>query len=425
MSALDVAALTAAAALIVVTGLLASAETVITRLPLVRALRLADQDDPPRGAEALVHVLERPSTSLNVVLVSTLTVRTLTAALVAVPVARAWPAIGVAAALAALVLVGLVVGEIIPRTLTLRDLERTGLRVARPLGSLTTIVGPLAELVVRIGRVLSNGTRGLSGPFASDEEIEGSLDVEQVDDELEDDERAMIESIFELGDTVTREIMTPRPDMVTVDDTDDLATVIDVAVTSGLSRLPVHDTQRNELAGILYAKDLLEHVARRPASDDWARLVRPTTFVPETRRVDDLLRDLREEQVHQALVVDEFGAVVGLVTIEDIVEEIVGEIVDEHDHPEPLFEITPDGMRVDARLALDDLNDLLGKRLPAEGWDTVGGLLMGALGRLPEEGERLELDGLVFTAERVQGRRIQKVHVLIEDNANHDDEDGS
>jgi Mg2+/Co2+ transporter CorC len=203
--------------------------------------------------------------------------------------------------------------------------------------------------------------------------------------------------------------------MVIVDDRADLHDVAETVIASGFSRLPVRDSARDELTGVLFAKDLLAMIAREPERTDWSHLVRPTTLVPESRRVDDLLTDLREDQLHQALVVDEFGAVVGLVTIEDILEEIVGEIVDEHDHEEPLLEITEDGMRVDARLPLDDLNELLGKQLPEDGWDTVGGLLMGAMGRVPEVGERVELDGVVFTAESVQGRRIQKIHIAIED----------
>ena len=415
MSGLDLLALAAAAVLVGVSSVLASAETVVTRLPIVRALRLAEQEDQGR-AETLVHLLERRSTVLNVILVVTVTVRTAATALVAIPVARTLPTPGVVGAMALLVLVGLIIGEVLPRTVALRDLDRAGLRLARPLHLLTATVGPLAEFVVRLGRGLTNRARGLSGPFASDEELGGLADVEEEDDELEADERAMIESIIELGDTVTREIMTPRPDMVTVDDGDALADVIEVAVTSGFSRLPVRDTTRDELSGILFAKDLLEHVARRPSSSDWSRLIRPAVYVPETRRVDDLLTDLREEQTHQALVIDEFGEVVGLVTIEDIVEEIVGEIVDEHDHEEPLFEITDAGMRVDGRLPLDDLNELLDKQLPSDGWDTVGGLLMGALGHIPDEGVSVELDGLIFTTESVQGRRIQKVRVDMADN---------
>jgi CBS domain containing-hemolysin-like protein len=153
------------------------------------------------------------------------------------------------------------------------------------------------------------------------------------------------------------------------------------------------------------------HHSERSASD-WRDLVRPPTFVPETKRCDELLRELREGTVHLALVVDEYGELVGLVTIEDLLEEIVGEIVDEHDHEEPLVELL-DGrrLRIDARLGVDDLNELLGAELPEEGWDTVGGLVFGTLGRVPVEGETLELDGTSITVEQVQGRRVSKVVV--------------
>jgi CBS domain containing-hemolysin-like protein len=149
----------------------------------------------------------------------------------------------------------------------------------------------------------------------------------------------------------------------------------------------------------------------------WSDLVRLPTFVPETKRCDELLRELQEATVHLALVIDEYGDLVGLVTIEDILEEIVGEIVDEHDHEEPLVEVLEDGWRIDARLAVDDLNQLLGADLPEEGWDTVGGLVFGILGRVPLEGERVELAGVCLAVERVQGRRVAKVHATLSEPA--------
>ena len=163
---------------------------------------------------------------------------------------------------------------------------------------------------------------------------------------------------------------------------------------------------------MVHAKDVLARLATRPGSGQWADLVRPAAFVPETKRVDDLLRELRDDAVHMAVVVDEYGAVTGLVTIEDVLEEIVGEIVDEHDDEEERIQLLPSGaIRVDAVLAVDDLDELLGTQLPDEDWDTVGGLVFGLLGHVPEEGESVELEGLRFTAERVQGRRVARVLV--------------
>ena len=177
--------------------------------------------------------------------------------------------------------------------------------------------------------------------------------------------------------------------------------------------MPVHDPQDGDrVLGIIYAKDLLARVATGDDELGWSDLVRDATFVPETKRCDELLRELQASAVHLAVVVDEYGELVGLVTIEDLLEEIVGEIVDEHDREEPLVELlADDSMRIDARLGVDDLNELLDAELPEEGWDTVGGLVFGVLGHVPSVGETIELDGLTITVERVQGRRVGKVLV--------------
>jgi CBS domain containing-hemolysin-like protein len=216
-----------------------------------------------------------------------------------------------------------------------------------------------------------------------------------VDDELEPEERAMIRSIFELADTLVREIMVPRPDMVTVPEDAPLHEVVRIAIEQGYSRIPVRDPDDEDtIVGVVYAKDLLRRLATEQHRTRWGDLVRTPTFVPETKRCDDLLRDLQAAAVHLAIVVDEYGEIVGLVTIEDILEEIVGEIVDEHDREEPLVEVLGDGeLRIDGRLGVDDLNELLGAELPEEGWDTVGGLVFGTLGRVPAVGESVELEG--------------------------------
>ncbi len=240
--------------------------------------------------------------------------------------------------------------------------------------------------------------------------------------ELEEDERAMIHSIFELGDTVCREIMVPRLDMVMVDADAGFAWVLDTTITSGYSRLPVWRDSRDNVIGVVYAKDLLERLYRDADREgagragqraEWTELLREPTFVPESKRADELLRDLQQQKVHLAIVVDEHGAVVGLVTIEDILEEIVGEIVDEFDHEEPPVMRLEEGvLRVSARLTVHDLNELLEANLPEdEGWDTVGGLLIGLLGRVPQPGEAVKVDDITLVAERVQGRRVRKVLV--------------
>jgi CBS domain containing-hemolysin-like protein len=249
---------------------------------------------------------------------------------------------------------------------------------------------------------------------------ERATDLLQEDDEEEDaeseaeeaEEIKLITSVLEFGDAVVREVMVPRADMVTISARDDTDRALDVVIARGRSRMPVTGESRDEIVGVLYARDLLALMDSGRGSQPVTTIMRPAYFVPETQRVHDLLRELQREKVHLAVVVDEFGSTVGLVTIEDLIEEIVGEIVDEHDVEEPM--ITPvagGGYLVNARLPVDDLADLTGVRLPEGDWDTVGGLLLGLAGQVPHVGEPFEVEGLVLAAEQVQGRRVSRVRV--------------
>jgi CBS domain containing-hemolysin-like protein len=409
----DVAAWVAVATLLALTAYLAALETVLSRLNVVRALRLAEEDR--KGADALLWVTEHRVSGLNVLLVATVTARVALSALAAVLGWRALDgAAGLWLAVVVVVIASLVLAEVTPRTLVLRHLETAGLRLAPSGRLLIRGIDPLARAVVGLGRALVPRRHEVSGPYATDDELRQlEADDEETDDELEPEERAMIRSIFELAETIVREIMVPRPDMVTVAEHAALEDVVQLAIDRGYSRIPVHDgDDEDAVVGVVYAKDLLRRLATERQRTGWGDLVRRPTFVPETKRCDELLRELQASAVHLAVVVDEYGEVVGLVTIEDILEEIVGEIVDEHDAEEPLVEPQDDGcLLVDARLGVDDLNELLGAELPEEGWDTVGGLVFGTLGRVPHVGESIELEGMTITVEHVQGRRVGKVRV--------------
>lgn len=409
--------------LLAFTAFFAAVETVLLRLNIARALRM-DQDEHRSGA-ALVWLIEHRGRSLNAVLLNTVGVRVTFAivALAAVGV-RAGTVAGVLVIVVATVL-SMTVGEVIPRTITARSLEEVALRLARPARVMVRATAPIAAMMVTIGRALARTRADVSGPYPSDEELQRLLEVadEEVDDPIEDDEREMIRSIFELGDTSVREIMVPRPDMVMVAHDASLREVVNTVIREGRSRMPVHGETRDEIQGLVYAKDVLRHMAMKPGVEKWSGLVRDATFVPESKRVADLLRELQAQAVHLAVVVDEYGAVVGLVTIEDILEEIVGEIVDEHDDEEPMvIELGDDRWQVDARLPVDELNTVLDAELPQEGWDSVGGLVFGVLGRVPRMGESLMIDGFELTAERVQGRRISRVLVTRVESADESDD---
>ena len=401
-----------------VTAWLAAIETVVTRMNVVRALRLVEErEDAPARTTALLWLTEHRARALDAVLVATVLARVTTAAVATWLVLNlGGGGVTVVLAIVVVVLVSLVLGEVVPRTIVLRHLDTAGLLLARTGRTVVRLLGPITTAVVLVGRALVPRRHEVSGPHAGDDELrELTEDEQEDDDELEPEERAMIRSIFELGDTLVREVMVPRPDVVSVPDGAPLAEVVGVAVDGGYSRLPVHapeDTGR--IVGVVYAKDLLRRLATQPDLHGWADLTRPPTFVPETKGCDELLRELQAEAVHLALVVDEYGEFVGLVTIEDVLEEIVGEIVDEHDQEDPLVEPLDDGrFLIDARLGVDDLNELLGITLPEEGWDTVGGLVFGTLGRVPAEDERIELEGAVIEVLQLQGRRVAKVRVTL------------
>ncbi len=388
---------------VVVAGLgaaawLASVETVLVALDPVTAVGAgADRD------ERLRWLVEHRGTALNATLVAIVAVRAATT-LAAYAVARTWFVPLWAAVVGGLVVVvvTVVVAEVGPRARAQRDPIAAGRRRADGARWLARLLGPVAGGLVALGRWRAPNAE--SGPYPDDEEL-----ANEEPESLEDDERAMIRAIFELSDTMVREIMVPRPDMVVVEAATGFDDLVDLLIACGKSRLPVYREDREHVIGIIYAKDVLERLAsgRRRR---WIDLLRPAAFVPETKPVDDLLQELQAASVHIAMVVDEYGATTGLVTIEDILEEIVGEIVDEHDDEAPLVQVVDDAsLRIDARLPVDDLAEQLGTRLPDDDWDTVGGMVVAAFGRVPSAGESVEVGGIDFQVEAVTGRRVARV----------------
>ena len=225
------------------------------------------------------------------------------------------------------------------------------------------------------------------------------------------DERELIMSILEFGTTLVREVMVPRPDMITIPGAAAIDDAVDLVLESGRSRIPVTGESIDDIVGVLFARDLLEVFDKDLDPESSEGIARDAYFVPETKQVSKLLKEMQEKQQHLAIVIDEFGGTAGMVTIEDLIEEIVGEIVDEFDDEEPMIVETDDGWLVDGKLDVDDLGELAGIDLPDEEWDTVGGLVFGLAGRVPDEGDTFDTDGLRFTAYKVEGRRISRVKV--------------
>jgi len=414
--------------LIAISGFLAAAETALTRMNLVKALTL--QDRGRRGAGKLARLVERPERWLNPLLFVNLLCNFVTATLLGFVADHLFGGWGVAAATFIEVVVIFVVAEAVPKTWAVQKPERSALLVARPVAALTGFppVRLLAAGLIRLANLLIPGDGLRSGPFVSEEELLTMADVAVVEDVIEREERALIHSIIEFGDTVVREVRVPRPDMVAVEADQSVSDVLEQAIEAGYSRIPVYGENIDDIVGIVFTKDLIRAVREGHTDDEVRTLVRPAHFVPETKRVAELMREMQREKFHMAIVVDEYGGTAGLVTLEDLIEELVGEIVDEYDVEEPLIEWLPNGdSRVNARMGVDELNDLLHARLPeSDDWDSVGGLVLNMLGHVPVDGESVEVAGWRLVAERVQGRRIGRVRLtrLEGQDGNGDHENG-
>src|SRR5215213_8178424 len=298
-----------------------------------------------------------------------------------------------------------------PRTLGRQHAYGTALATAGVVRLLGRVLGPVATLLILIGNMITPGRGFRDGPFSSEVELRELVDLAEERGVVESGERNMIHSVFELGDTIAREVMVPRTDVVYIERHKTVRQALALALRSGFSRIPVIGENVDDVVGVVYLKDLVRRSQSNGESRNGPRveeLMRQPTFVPESKPVDELLRDMQAQRIHIAIVVDEYGGFAGLVTIEDILEEIVGEIADEHDAVQrPPVEELPDGsMRVTARLPVEDLAELFDVELPEDDdVVTVGGLLARELGRVPIEGAAAEVGGLRLVAESTGGRR--------------------
>ncbi len=412
MSGTDWAVLALVIVLFLFSIYLAAAETAFVRVSRIRALAL--EEEGRRGASRLVRLLEHPEQTLNVVLllvlVSQLTSATLIGALLR-DFAGVW---GILAGIVLQIVVFFVIGEVAPKTYVVQHTDRAALAVSGFLSAVTQFwpLRMLSNALIGLANVLLPG-RGLkAGPFVTEMEIRTMADVAAQEEVIEGEERTLIHSIFEFGDTVVREVMLPRPDMVAVEATETVEAAIGRAIERGFSRIPAYEESTDNIVGLVYLKDLVRRARAGESTQPVRVALRPAVFVPEQKRVAELLREMRTQQFHMAIVIDEYGGTSGLVTLEDLLEEIVGEISDEYDIEGPGVEqLTNGSLRVPGQTPIDDVSDALGVDLPDTEWDTVGGLVFNLLGHVPVEGETVRFQGLEFCTERVQRRRIVSVRI--------------
>jgi CBS domain containing-hemolysin-like protein len=260
--------------------------------------------------------------------------------------------------------------------------------------------------------VTPGGDEDQTAPDVTESELLAMADFAVDEDVIETEERALIHSIIEFGDTIVREVMVPRTDLVAVDGSVPAGEALGRAIDAGFSRIPVYNGNIDDVVGIAYTKDLIRATREGREHVPVREVVRGAPYVPETKRVAPLMREMQSERVHIAIVIDEYGGTAGVVTLEDLIEELVGEIADEYDLDEPLVErVSEHEYRVSARMPVDEVNELLQVSLPTGDWDTVGGLVLHLLGHVPLEGESIDSEGYRLTAERVQGRRIGRVRI--------------
>ncbi len=412
MTTTDWLLVAAIAALVGFAALLALAETSLTRMSRAKAMGLVEEKK--RGASTLLALVQTPERFLNPVLLLVLLCQLIAATLVGVVAEHLFGPIGVAVATAFEVVVIFVVGEAAPKNWAVRHPERAALLSAPMINALVRFppVRLLSAILIGISNLILPG-KVTTGPFVSERELLALADVAAEEDVIEVEERALIRSILDFGDTVVREVMVPRTDMVTLESRAQVADALEVAMAAGFSRMPVYGQNVDDVVGIVYTKDLMRADLAGQSHASVAEFARKAEFVPETKRVAELMREMQQKKYHMAIVVDEYGGTSGLVTLEDLIEELVGEIVDEFDVEEPRAERLANGhIRVNARMPLDEVNELLGAELPSGDWDTIGGLVYQVLGHVPSEGEGALVDEYRLVAEKVQGRRIGRVRII-------------
>jgi CBS domain containing-hemolysin-like protein len=407
---LDVLLLVIAAALVPIAGLLAAADAAITMVSPARLEELAREDR--RGASSLLTITEDRPRYTNLLLLLRITAE-ITATVMVAKVAlttlgfQFWVGLLLVAVMVVVTYVGI---GVLPRTIGRQHPYPVGLALAGPTRALARLLAPVASLLILIGNAITPGRGFREGPFSSDIELRELVDIAGSRGVVEETEREMLQSVFDLGDTIVREVMVPRTETVWIERDKTLRQALALASRSGMSRIPVVGEDLDDIVGVAYLKDLIAP-AMNLAPDDQGpvltQIMREPVFVPESKNVDDLLREMQRDRTHFAVVVDEYGGTAGIVTIEDILEEIVGEITDEYDAdtPAPVVPLPDGSFRVSARLPVEDLGELFDVELDDDEVDTVGGLLAQQLGRVPLPGSEVGVAGLFLHGEPGVDRR--------------------
>lgn len=399
---------------LVLCGFASAAETALTSISRIKLKNLAEEGDP--RAREIEKLLAEPNVFLTTILVVNSVAVIVASSLATVLALRFSANWGELLSSILISLIVLIFCEITPRTAAVQNPWRWARALVGPVRATAWILKPLVTLLSALTSLFVRlmGGEVKHGPFVTEEELRLLLSVGGEEGVLEEEETEMINSIFEFADTTVREVMVPRIDMVTLPDEATVTNAVDLALQGGFSRIPVYEASVgiDEIIGILYTKDMLKQLREGHDHAPIRELVRPAYFVPETKKLDDLLREIRENRTHMVMVVDEYGSIAGLVTIEDLVEEIVGDIKDEYDREENLYEQVSENEYIfDARTSIYEFNEQMNTHLEDADYETLGGFVYAQLDKIPTTGDTITFEGMVFTVLATRGRRILKIRV--------------
>lgn len=395
------------AILLLFSAFFSSSETAFLSCRKIHIRHLMEEGN--KRAELLHKMMEEPDKLVAAIVIGNNVVNVAASAIATSVAIDIFGNEGVGIAIGVMTFLILLVGEITPKGVAVKNAEWLSLTFAKPLYYLTKVLSPVATALTAITRGVIRvfGGRLDRNPFLSGEEFKTLLAVAEEEGSLEEEERERLYKVFEFSDIVAKEVMTPRTDMVCLDSNAPLEEAREVTVKTGFSRIPVYNENVDHITGILYAKDLLQYGDRNYTLKD---MVREPYFIPETKKVDELLKEMQKSKIHLAIVVDEYGGTAGIVTIEDLLEEIVGEIFDEYDKTNiPIRILDKQTAIINGMVPIDEVNELLAIKIPENGFETIGGFILDQFGRIPTEGEKVSFDGVDFTVSKTDGVRIMNV----------------
>ncbi len=401
---------------LILAGMASAAETAFTSTSRIKLKNQVEEGDPK--AIQIDRLLSQPNVFLSTILIVNNVAVIVASSMATVLALRFSSNLGELISTILISLIVLIFCEITPKTAAVQNPMRWARMLVGPVRGAAWLLRPvvfsLSAITNSLVRLLGGQIKH-RGPFVTEEELRLLVTVGEEEGVLEEEETDMINSIFEFADTTVREVMIPRIDMVTLPSTATVDEAVDVAMQGGFSRIPVYEESVgiDDIIGILYTKDMLRQLREGHNTRPIRELVRPAYFVPETKKLDDLLHEIRQRRVHMVIVVDEYGSVAGLVTIEDLVEEIVGDIQDEYDREEVLYERVNENEYIfDAKISIEEFNEVMGTNLESEYYDTLGGFLYDKLDKIPVAGDTITFEGLTYTVLATRGRRITKVSVV-------------